>query len=63
MSTRKIQGRLEEIYGAKVSADLISTLNDAVASEVAAWQACPLEPLYPVVFFDAIRVKVVIRAR
>jgi putative transposase len=58
MSTREIQGHLEEIYGAEVSADLISTVTDAVASEVAAWQARPLEPLYPVMFFDAIRVKV-----
>jgi putative transposase len=58
MSTREIQGHLEEIYGAEVSADLISTVTDAVASEVAAWQARPLEPHYPVMFFDAIRVKV-----
>lgn len=58
MSTREIQGHLEEIYGAEVSADLISTVTDAVSAEVAAWQSRPLEPLYPVMFFDAIRVKV-----
>ena len=58
MSTREIQGHLEEIYGAEVSADLISTVTDAVSAEVAAWQSRPLEALYPVMFFDAIRVKV-----
>ena len=58
MSTREIQGHLEEIYGAEVSPQLISTVTDAVASEVAEWQSRPLEPLYPVMFFDAIRVKI-----
>jgi len=58
MSTREIQGHLEEIYGAEVSPQLISTVTDAVSGEVAEWQSRPLEPLYPVMFFDAIRVKV-----
>jgi putative transposase len=58
MSTREIQGHLEEIYGAEVSPQLISTVTDAVSAEVAEWQSRPLEPLYPVMFFDAIRVKV-----
>ncbi len=58
MSTREIQGHLEEIYGAEVSPQLISTLTDAVTAEVAEWQSRPLEPLYPVMFFDALRVKV-----
>lgn len=58
MSTREIQGHLEEIYGADVSPQLISTVTDAVAAEVAEWQARPLEALYPVMFFDALRVKV-----
>jgi putative transposase len=58
MSTREIQGHLEEIYGTEVSPQLISTVTDAVAAEVAEWQSRPLEPLYPVIFFDAIRVKV-----
>jgi putative transposase len=58
MSTREIQGHLEEIYGAEVSPQLISTVTDAVAAEVAEWQSRPLEPLYPVMFFDALRVKV-----
>src|SRR5271154_6099752 len=54
MSTREIQGHLEEIYGAEVSPQLIS----AVTAEVAEWQSRPLEPLYPVMFFDALRVKI-----
>ena len=58
MSTREIQGHLEEIYGAEVSADLIGTVTEAVTAEVAEWQSRPLDPMYPVVFFDAIRVKV-----
>jgi len=58
MSTREIQGHLEEIYGAEISPQLISTVTDAVTAEVAEWQSRPLEPLYPVMFFDAIRVKV-----
>jgi putative transposase len=58
MSTREIQGHLEEIYGAEVSPQLISTVTDAVSAEVAEWQSRPLELLYPVMFFDAIRVKI-----
>ena len=50
MSTREIVGHLSEFYGTEVSADLISTVTDAVLEEVAAWQARPLEPLYPIVF-------------
>ena len=58
MSTREIQGHLEEIYGAEVSPQLISTVTEGVTAEVADWQNRPLEPVYPVVFFDALRVKV-----
>jgi len=58
MSTREIVGHLGEFYGTEVSADLVSTVTDAVLDEVATWQARPLEPLYPIVFFDALRVKV-----
>ena len=58
MSTRAIQRHLEELYGTEVSPTLISAVTDAVAAEAAEWQSRPLEPLYPVVFFDAIRVKV-----
>jgi putative transposase len=57
MSTREIAGHLEELYGIEVSPDLISTVTDAVLDEIATWQARPLEPIYPLVFFDALRVK------
>ena len=58
MSTREIQGHLRELYGIEVSPDLVSAVTDAVLEEVAAWQARPLEPVYPLVFFDALRVKI-----
>jgi transposase-like protein len=58
MSTREISGHLRELYGIEASADLISTVTDAVLDEVAAWQQRPLDPAYPLVFFDAIRVKI-----
>jgi putative transposase len=58
MSTREIQGHLRELYGIEVSPDLVSAVTDAVLEEVAEWQSRPLEPLYPLVFLDALRVKV-----
>jgi len=58
MSTREIQGHLQELYGLDVSPDLISTVTDSVLDEIAEWQNRPLERLYPLVFFDAIRVKI-----
>jgi putative transposase len=58
MSTREIVGHLRELYGIEVSPDLISAVTDAVLEEIAAWQARPLEATYPLVFFDALRVKV-----
>jgi len=58
MSVREIQGHLRELYGIEVSPDLVSAVTDAVLDEVAEWQERPLEPLYPLVFFDALRVKV-----
>jgi len=57
MSTREIVGHLRDLYGIEVSPDLISAVTDAVPEEVAAWQARPLEAIYPLVFFDASRVK------
>lgn len=57
MSTREIQGHLRELYGIEVSAQLISTVTDAVLEEVGGWQSRPLDPLYALVFFDALRVK------
>jgi len=58
MTVREIQGHLQELYGVEVSPDLISTVTDAVLEEVREWQNRPLEPLYPVVIFDALRVKI-----
>lgn len=58
MSTREITEHLRELYGVDASPDLISTVTDAVLEEVAAWQARPLDAAYPLVFFDAIRVKI-----
>jgi putative transposase len=58
MSTREIVGHLRELYGMEVSPDLISAVTDAVLDEVTTWQGRPLEPIYPLVFFDALRVKI-----
>jgi len=58
MTMREIQGFLLESYGTEVSAQFISSVTEAVMAEVTAWQARPLEPMYPVVFFDALRVKI-----
>jgi putative transposase len=57
LTTREIQGHLEEIYGVEVSPALISIVTEAVAEEVKAWQNRPLDALYPIVYMDAIRVK------
>jgi putative transposase len=58
MSMREIQGHLEELYGTDVSPELISTVTDAVMEEVRSWQNRPLESHYPIVYLDALRVKV-----
>lgn len=58
MTVREIQAFLAEQYGCEVAPDFISSVTDAVMAEVTAWQARPLEPMYPVVFFDALRVKI-----
>jgi putative transposase len=58
MTVREIQGHLEEIYGIDVSPDLISAVTDQVLEAVGEWQNRPLELCYPLVFFDAIRVKI-----
>jgi putative transposase len=57
MTTREIQGHLEEIYGVDVSPTLISNVTDAVLEEVRAWQGRPLDPLYPIVYLDALVIK------
>ena len=58
LSVREIQAHLRDMYGIEVSPDLISRVTDAVLEEVTGWQNRPLEALYPIVFFDALRVKV-----
>lgn len=58
MTVREIQGHLEELYGIGVSPDLISRVTAEVLDEVKAWQSRPLDRLYPVVFLDALRVKI-----
>jgi putative transposase len=57
LTVRDIQAQLEEIYGVEVSAGLISEVTDEVLDEVKAWQTRPLENLYPVLFLDALMVK------
>lgn len=58
LSVRDIQAHLEDIYGLKVSSDLISRVTDAVLDEVRDWQHRALDRLYPIVIFDALRVKI-----
>lgn len=58
MTTRDIQGHLEEIYGIEVSPTLISQVTDAISEEVILWQNRPLDEVYPIVYLDAIRIKV-----
>jgi transposase-like protein len=58
MSVREIQAHLLELYGTEVSPDLISTITDEVMEEVAQWQQRPLEVMYPIVYFDALRLKI-----
>src|SRR5215210_732276 len=58
MTARDIQAHLEEVYQVDVSPSLISQVTDAVIDEVRAWQGRPLEPLYPIIYLDAIMVKI-----
>ena len=58
MTVREIQGHLRELYGIDVSPELISIVTDAVLEQVAEWQNRPLDALYALVFFDALRVKI-----
>ena len=57
MTTREIQGHLQELYGVVVSPTLISAVTDAVLEDVQAWQSRPLDALYPIVYLDALHVK------
>ncbi len=63
MSCRQIQAHLQEIYGVEVSPDLISTVTDGVIDEVRAWQSRPLDPLYPILYLDALQVKIKLEGR
>ena len=58
LTVREIRAYLLETYATEVSPDFISTVTDGVLAEVTAWQSRPLEPVYAVVFFDALRVKI-----
>src|SRR3954471_7717031 len=58
MTVRDIQHHLQATIGAELSAETISNITEAVAAEVRAWQARPLEPVYPIVYLDALVVKV-----
>lgn len=58
MTCREIQAHLQEIYGVEVSPDLISTVTDGVIDEVRAWQSRPLDAIYPILYLDALQVKV-----
>ena len=58
LSTRDIEAHLEEIYGVSVGRDLISRVTDAVMDDARAWQTRPLDDVYPVVFLDALVLKV-----
>jgi len=58
MTCREIQSHLQEIYSVEVSPDLISTVTDGVIDEVRAWQSRPLDAVYPILYLDALQVKV-----
>lgn len=63
MSTRDISAQLEELYGAKISASLISDVTDSVSEDVKAWQSRPLDELYPIVYLDALYVNIKVSGR
>lgn len=63
MSTRDISAQLEELYGAKVSASLISEVTDSILEEVKAWQTRPLDEVYPIVYLDALYVNIKVSGR
>ncbi len=62
-SVRDISAQIEELYGATVSASLISEVTDAVSEEVKAWQSRPLDELYPIVYLDALYVNIKVSGR
>jgi putative transposase len=58
LSTREIQAHLRELYGTEISPELVSAVTDAVLEEVSEWQNRPLEPVYAIMFFDCLPVKI-----
>jgi len=58
MTTRDIQAHLQELYGVEVSPTLVSQVTDAITEEITLWQNRPLEEVYPIMYLDAVRVKV-----
>ena len=58
LTTGEVQAHLAEVYGAEVSRQTISTITDKVVEGMAEWQNRPLDPVYPVIFIDAINVKI-----
>ena len=58
MTTRDIVDSFDELYGAQVSPTLISRVTNAVIEKVDEWQTRPLEPVYPIVYMDCIRIKI-----
>lgn len=63
LSTRDISAQLEELYGVNVSASLISDVTDTVSEEVKAWQARPLDEVYPILYLDALYVNIKVSGR
>jgi putative transposase len=63
LSTRDIQGHLQDMYGVEVSPSLITAVTDTVLDDVTEWQSRPLDPLYPVVYLDALHVKLRLEGR
>ena len=58
LSTRDIQAQLQELYGVEVSPTLISNVTEAVMEEVKTWQSRPLDRVYPIIYLDAIVIKI-----
>lgn len=58
MTTRDIEAHLEEVYGAKVSRELISNITDVVVDEIKAWQSRPLDEVYPILYIDGLRLRI-----
>lgn len=58
LTTGEVQAHLAEVYGAEISRQTISTITDKVMNGMTEWQNRPLDPVHPVIFIDAIHVKI-----